>query len=221
MKTIVIYGGRFQPFHIGHKASYDALVKKFGNGAVYVASADKAPGPKDPFAWKEKQKIAKMMGIPQDKFIAPKSVYNADLIKAVLPFNEKNTVLIVALSKKDGDRLIGKTKDAEGFALKKNGERAAIQWLTDDPQPVATGHIYVEVTPTVEFAIGGQAVTGATEIRDMYANASDEQRVQILTDMYDKKPTAALKKLFDKRLGVVQTESLIKEFNEFINTFRL
>ena len=219
MKTIVIYGGRFQPFHKGHKASYDALVQKFGAKNVYVASPNKATSSTDPFKWKEKQRIAKMMGVPAERFIAPKSVYSADAIKEVLPFNDKNTVLVVALSQKDGDRLIGSTKDEEGYALKKKGGRAAIQWLRDNPGPLAEGHIYVTLTPTAKFSVLGKVITSATQIRNMYANASDEQRVSILSDMYDKKPSKPLKKLFDKRLGVVQTESLIREFNEFIKKF--
>jgi len=218
MRTLVIYGGRFQPPHRGHKASYDHLVKKFGEDNVYVASANKPIGPKDPFTWDEKKKIFTMMGLPPDKFIEVKSVYNAHFINEAIPYDPDNTILILALSKKDADRLIGKNTDEEGYALKKNGERAAIQWLRDDAGPVSAGHIYVVLTPTIKFKVAGQPVIGATQIREMYANADDKQRIQILKDLYGKVPSW-LKKLFDKRLSNQQTESIIQEFIEFVENF--
>lgn len=38
---VVIYGGRFQPPHPGHKGVYDFLVNKFGKDRVYIATSDK------------------------------------------------------------------------------------------------------------------------------------------------------------------------------------
>ena len=38
-KTIVVYSGRFQPFHRGHYASYQKLVSKFGENNVYIGRA--------------------------------------------------------------------------------------------------------------------------------------------------------------------------------------
>ena len=46
MKTLVVYGGRFQPPHKGHLGSYKHLTEKFGSN-VFMASAEKPPGPKD------------------------------------------------------------------------------------------------------------------------------------------------------------------------------
>ena len=218
MKTLVVYGGRFQPPHKGHKASYDRLVAKFGQGSVFMASADKATGPKDPFNWMEKKRIAISMGIPSDKFIKVMNSYSAKSIRDAVPYNPDDTVVVVAVSQKDGDRLVGSDKDSEGYALKKDGQRASIQWLGKDPKPVSQGHIYAVVTPTVEFSVAGQHITGATQIRDMYATATTQQRNQILHDMYGNVPTE-LFSLFNKRLGVVQTESLLREFIEFIAKF--
>jgi malate/lactate dehydrogenase len=33
---VVVYSGRFQPFHKGHYATYEHLVKKFGKDNVYI-----------------------------------------------------------------------------------------------------------------------------------------------------------------------------------------
>ena len=35
MKVIVIYPGRFHPFHKGHKSVYDTLIKRFGKQNVF------------------------------------------------------------------------------------------------------------------------------------------------------------------------------------------
>ena len=35
-KTVVIYVGRFQPFHKGHYGTYSHLVKKFGKDNVFI-----------------------------------------------------------------------------------------------------------------------------------------------------------------------------------------
>jgi hypothetical protein len=217
MNTVVVYGGRFQPMHKGHKSSYDFLVKKFGANNVYVASADKATGPKDPFTFDEKRKIALMLGIPADKFVKVTSVYNMDLIQKAIPFDKDNTVLIVALSQKDGERLISNVQ-ADGFSYKKNGEKAAIQWLRDNPQPASSGEFYVVATPTLEFPVAGKQVTGATEIRNLYATSDDKTRVQILKDLYPK-PSKQLKQVFDKALTPGINESLLREFIEAISKF--
>jgi hypothetical protein len=216
MKTVVVYGGRFQPPHKGHKASYDWLTEKFGDN-VYMSSYDKTTGPKDPFTWNEKKRLAVSMGVPSAKFVNIKNAYVDKFIRDVIPFDPKDTILIVALSQKDGDRLVSKTVDKEGYALKKDGTRAPIQWLPKNPEPLAKGHFYVVATPTVSFPVAGKKVTGATQIRDMYARANDKTRDQIIADLYGEvKP--ATRKLFDKRLGAV-TESLLHEFVDFVNKF--
>lgn len=216
MKTVVVYGGRFQPPHKGHKASFDWLSNKFGADSVYMSSFDKPPGPKDPFTWNEKKRLAVSMGIPAKKFVNIKNAYVEAFIRDVIPFDPKDTILIIALSEKDGGRLVSKNTDSEGYALKKDGSRAPIQWLPKNPEPLANGHFYVVATPTVTFSVAGKKVTGATEIRDMYSKANDKQRNQIIQDLYGS-VNPATRKLFDKRLMTV-TESYLREFLDIINT---
>jgi hypothetical protein len=211
--VVVVYGGRFQPFHKGHYGSYEHLVNKYGADKVYVASAEKPPGPKDPFTFDEKKKMAVSMGVPADHFVKVKNVYNKDLIKQGIPFDENNTILIVALSQKDGDRLI-QNVGADGLAYKKNGDVAVMQWLNDSPKSAAE-HIYVDPTPTVTFPVAGENVTGATEIRNLYKNGDESTRMQILKDLYPK-PTKALKNLFDKRIGEATMESILEGFKSWV-----
>jgi len=69
-KNIVVFPGRFQPFHLGHYYSYEALVKKFGKDNVYIATSNKIEPEKSPFNFNEKKLIiSKMFGIPSNKII--------------------------------------------------------------------------------------------------------------------------------------------------------
>lgn len=69
-KLVVIYGGRFQPFHKGHYQAYKWLCKKFGAENVWLATSNKTNFKKDsddvsPFTYKEKVEI--MVGLYEIK----------------------------------------------------------------------------------------------------------------------------------------------------------
>ena len=106
-KTIVVYSGRFQPFHKGHYASYRKLVSKFGVGNVYIGTSDKTDSGKSPFNFKEKVLIMnKMFGIPTNKIV---QVSNPYAPKEILSkFDGKTTAYIAAVGEKDASRLGGK-----------------------------------------------------------------------------------------------------------------
>ena len=42
---VVVYSGRMQPFHSGHKQVFDHLVDKFGKDKVYIATSNKVELP--------------------------------------------------------------------------------------------------------------------------------------------------------------------------------
>jgi hypothetical protein len=106
-KTIVIYSGRFQPFHKGHYAAYEKLVSKFGASNVYIGTSDKSDGGKSPFNFKEKVVImGKMFGIAPSKIV---QVSNPYAPKEILSkFDGKTTAYIAAVGDKDASRLAGK-----------------------------------------------------------------------------------------------------------------
>ena len=106
-KTIVVYSGRFQPFHKGHYASYRKLVSKFGVGNVYIGTSDKTDSGKSPFNFKEKVLIMnKMFGIPTNKIV---QVSNPYAPKEILSkFDGKTTAYVAAVGEKDASRLGGK-----------------------------------------------------------------------------------------------------------------
>ncbi len=60
-QEVVVYAGRFQPFHKGHYATYEHLVKKFGKQNVFVGTSNQQGGPRHPFNFKEKREIMMKM----------------------------------------------------------------------------------------------------------------------------------------------------------------
>ena len=48
-KKVVVYAGRFQPFHKGHYLTYMHLVKTFGKNNVYIGTSNKTDNIKSPF----------------------------------------------------------------------------------------------------------------------------------------------------------------------------
>lgn len=106
-KVIVIYGGRFQPFHKGHYATYQHLVKKFGKDNVFISTSNKVEKPKSPFSFNEKKKImTSMFGIPSSKIVQVKNNYAP---KEILDkYDKDSTAFISVVGEKDATRLGGK-----------------------------------------------------------------------------------------------------------------
>ncbi|CAB4142860.1 hypothetical protein UFOVP449_85 [uncultured Caudovirales phage] len=106
-KTVVVYAGRFQPFHKGHYAAYSKLVSKFGRENVFIGTSSDTSGPKSPFNFDEKKKIATtMFGIPADRFIQIKNPYKP--VEILSKFDGQTTQYIAAVGEKDATRLQGK-----------------------------------------------------------------------------------------------------------------
>ena len=104
---VVIYAGRFQPFHKGHFATYQGLVKKFGKDKVFIGTSNKTDNQKSPFNFKEKKVImTKMFGIPSNKIVEVKNPYApTEILKS---FDENTTGFITVVGEKDEQRLGGK-----------------------------------------------------------------------------------------------------------------
>ena len=106
-KVVVVYAGRFQPFHKGHYATYQKLVSKFGANNVYIGTSNDTSGTKSPFNFNEKKTImTKMFGIPSNKIVQVKNPYAP---KEVLSgMDGKTTAYVAAVGEKDATRLAGK-----------------------------------------------------------------------------------------------------------------
>jgi hypothetical protein len=104
---VVVYSGRFQPFHKGHYATYQNLCKKFGKDKVFIGTSNKTDNRQSPFNFKEKKIImTKMFGIPSNKIVEIKNPYApTEILKN---FDETTTGYISVVGEKDEMRLGGK-----------------------------------------------------------------------------------------------------------------
>ena len=101
---VVVYAGRFQPFHKGHYTTYSHLVQKFGENNVWIGTSNKSGGPKDPFNFLEKKKImTTMFGIPANKVVQVKNPYNpTEVLSISKSFTvEQDSNLLLGMKKMD------------------------------------------------------------------------------------------------------------------------
>jgi hypothetical protein len=189
MRTVAVYPGRFHVFHRGHQAVYDHLVKQFGQENVYIATSAKQNDKDSPFTFDDKEKMMVRMGVPPGRILKVVNPYKIDEISKTLGLDTAQDVLIYALGAKDAQRF-QYTPDS------------ALQLLssTKKPKPV-NKHAYVEVVPTATFNVMGRPVQSASDIRKMYVAGNDNDRNQIIADLYGAED-AELKNIFDQRLGI-------------------
>lgn len=190
---VVVYPGRFQPFHIGHRSVYDSLVKKFGRN-VFIASSGKTDPDRSPFSFDDKVAMVRAAGLPSDSIVQVTNPYRADEI--VSRFDPNDTVLVFAVGKKDMEE-----DPRFSFKPKKDGSPSYLQkWPGSGKAETMDKHGYVIAAPTVQFDLLGKKATSATAIRDAYRQAEPARRDQIIDALYGE-ARADLRKLFDKRLG--------------------
>ena len=158
-KTVVIYVGRFQPFHKGHNGTYQHLVKKFGKDNVFIGTSNKTDNLKSPFNFKEKVKImSTMFGIPSSKIHLVKNPYKpTEILKK---FEEETTAFITVVGEKDKARLGGKYfKPYKGETSVGYRDRG-----------------YVYAAPT-----SGGGVSG-TQVRNGLSTGTDDQKQKFFKD---------------------------------------
>ena len=108
-QLVVIYPGRFQPFHLGHRDVFESLQAKYGRDNVYIATSNKTELPKSPFNFTDKTILMHAAGVPNDRILEVKSPY-------ILPpqFDPASTVFVVAVGAPDADRLKPGTYKKDG-----------------------------------------------------------------------------------------------------------
>jgi hypothetical protein len=180
---VVVYAGRFQPFHKGHYATYSHLVKKFGKNNVYIGTSNKTDNNKSPFNFKEKVMIiTKMFGIPKNKIVQVKNPYVPT--EVLTKFDKDTTAFITVVGKKDASRLGGKffTPYKDGIDFEGYEDRG-----------------YVYIAPE-----GGGGVSG-TEVRNGLSSGSEEDKKNFfIKRAYPK---------FDKKIFDFITNTLNEDFS--------
>jgi hypothetical protein len=171
MRKIVVMPGGFHPFHAGHASLYQSALKAFPDADVYVAATNDTKTRPFPFAIKEK--LAKVAGVKQGRFVQVKSPFKAEEITS--HYNPNEDVLIFVRSEKD------KNEQPKPGGTKKDGSPSYFQpWTGKNLQPFSK-HAYMAYLPTVEF---GPGITSATEIRNAWPTLNDKRKTAMVMSLY-------------------------------------
>lgn len=193
MRTVAVYPGRFHVFHQGHQAVYDHLVKEFGPENVYIATSAKTNQTDSPFEIADKVKMMTKLGVPASRIMQVTNPYKIDEIVRTLGLDSAQDQLVYALGAKDAERFTYKPDSA--LQLRNPAKKM---------KPV-NKHAYIEVVPTATFNVQGQPVQSASDIRKMYVAGNNNDRDQIIADLYGS-PDSEIRDIFNQRLGITQPQ---------------
>ena len=184
LKKLVIIPGGFHPFHAGHKALYDAAVAQFPRADVFIAATDDKSS--RPFPFKLKKTLAGIAGIPAHRFVQVKSPFQPREITDL--YDPETTQLIFVRSDKDS----GVSPLPGGF--KKDGSASYLQPLKrNKPEPMSQ-HGFMTYLPTVQF---GPGMTSATEIRGKWPTMSDDEKEDLIVNLYPMNSKPMVKKAIE------------------------
>ena len=190
-KTIGVFGGRFQPFHSGHLATYKWLSKQVDE--AYITTSNIKQPPRHPMNFKEKVRHMVKMGIPKNRIVQETTPYVAkNLLKK---FNPDTTAVVYAFGTKDAGRLKA--------GRKKTGEKT-----------------YYQDYKTSKGDIKGFEEHGYFVTAPQFGKVSGTQMRQLLGSptVNDKEREKSFKKsfgYFDKGIYNMMTNKFKKLFEEF------
>ena len=177
--VLVVLPGRFHPFHKGHHAIYNSLLKEYGRDRVFIVTSNKVELPKSPFSFSDKIQFMTLAGVPADRIVECAQPYKAN--ELTQNFNASSTKLVFAISEKDVA-----TDPRFKSWFKKDGTPTYFQLMPNDPAQMSTfnQHRYIKIVPTVKFTVAGQPIHSATEIRAQFAQADENTQKVIVKDLF-------------------------------------
>jgi len=200
-RLVVLYPGRFQPFHLGHKDVFTALQNKFGRDNVFIATSNKTELPKSPFNFSDKLVFMTAAGIPVDRILEVTNPY-----KLPEQFDPANTIFVVAVGSPDRDRLRPDTS-------KKDGNPTYFKSFTNlEEVTTADKHGYVIVADERHklINVNGEKVdvSHGTETRAAWnaIRGNPKARSEFLKQMYGR-DDAEVGRVLDKIPGPVTEEA--------------
>lgn len=197
-QLLVVYPGRFQPFHKGHHEVYNYLATKYGRNNVYIATSNKVDPPKSPFSFAEKAYFMQLTGVPSDRIVQATSPYQIETVIAggnLHIADPANTVVIFAVSEKD----MAEDPRFKSFT-KKDGTPAYLQKMPNNIKETEgmNRHAYIMTVPTFTFTVLGQPMRDGTALRAQYVAADEPTRQAIIKDLFGKYTVEAEKLMTDK-----------------------
>jgi len=197
---IVIFPGRFQPFHIGHKKFFDMAKKQFPGADFFIATSDTPQKIDDPsrypFSFQEKKQIMEAAGIPSQEIVQVKQPYKP--IEILQDYDQNVAKVVYVVGEKDM-----KEDPRFKFGVTKKGTPTYFQPFKNlnDMVPFKEdgGHGYIFSPGTIQFNIGGKSVSSATELRNMYKAANEQQKKEYISQILGKY-NPQIYNLFNKKL---------------------
>ena len=193
IEPVVVFPGRFHPFHKGHKSIYESLKNQYPNSKVVIATSGKTNDTDSPFTFEEKKQMMILAGIPADAIMEVKtSPYNIEEYINALDIDEDTNSLYLAVSQKDMDGPDARFQfPTTGLAMTVKGKEKALQRLPAEEKDIrAVGdkenrRAYVITLDTKPFNVAGFSVKSASEIRNILGGDVDTAK-QAFVDLYDK-----------------------------------
>lgn len=170
---VVIYGGRFQPFHKGHYAIYNRLINEFGKTNVWITMSGKiAKDEGSPFSFDERKMIiSNLFDINESNIIKTKSSPIFSIDEVLKHYHKKVTVILIT-GKKDEDRF----KHIAKY----------------DPNKSPIESVYY-------YPISNHVKLTATEIRNVFSHIKDDAEIKPLMKKYFGKYDYSIGQLIKER----------------------
>jgi len=178
LRKVVIYGGKFQPFHKGHYEIYQKLVKEFGEENVFISTQDinknrlKQKDYKENhiFTFDEKVLIMNtMFNIPNKQIICVKRTPYLPSWKEI-PVEGSDYALITICGSKDSERFNGLGNDSITMQEYKPGINL---------QSCLT-HKYYYILDNDDVHMS------ATEVRNYFRENDEKHKIEFFKDIYGK-----------------------------------
>lgn len=178
LRPVVIYGGKFQPFHSGHYEIYGKLVDEFGKDNVFISTSDinksklkqQAYSENHIFTFDEKVKIMEtMFNIPAKQIIkAARTPYLPSWRE--IPVEGSNYAYITVCGMKDKDR----------FARLGNETMVFEQYEPGMQLQSCLDHKYYYIVENEKVNLS------ATEVRSYFREHDEQQKIEFFKDIYGK-----------------------------------
>jgi len=178
LRPVVIYGGKFQPFHSGHYEIYEKLVDEFGKDNVFISTSDinksklkqKSYSENHIFTFDEKAKIMEIMfNIPAKQIIKASRIPYLPSWREI-PVEGSNYAYITVCGMKDKDRFDNLGNEHMVFEQYKPGMK--LQSCLD--------HKYYYIVENEKINLS------ATEVRNYFREHNEQQKIEFFKDIYGK-----------------------------------
>lgn len=196
-KLVVVYGGRFQPFHKGHYECYKWLCKKFGKANVWIATSNKTnfdskKGDISPFNFKEKKHIITTLYDIEPRRIIKTENPAFKPSEVFEQYRSYRPIYVAAVGRKDQERYVGNFFHPLPSDLELPDQAAELLALDEN-----AGY-YVEVPMRAE------GISGTLVREDLLAAADDDKQRKKLFEQYFGKYDSSIDSLIIARLKDVK-----------------